>query len=297
MKLYTERKANDYERIVDIYIDKSENSLPYINDTSTCKLIILKKGTISFCINDSFDGEIPSPSAIFLSNTDKFLIHNCKFKATTIYFKPSVINDSFEYDNLTDNGENYDTMYATTIHQDYLLIRNFLKKESHPIKSTRLSDDSLLNITRLIRQMEKELSVQYDGFWPCRSRSYFIELLFTINFCYSTNPYTLESYSKLTTQIIDYLNQHISDIITLDTLTNQFHINRNTLNDLFIQETGMTCLSFLLSLRMDLAKLWLRETEIPIAEIAQRLSYLDSNYFTKVFRKSCGCSPSEYRNQ
>ena len=66
---------------------------------------------------------------------------------------------------------------------------------------------------------------------------------------------------------------------------------------MFFKDTGKTCLNYLLSIRMDLAKLWLKETEIPISEIAERLDYLDNNYFTKVFRKHCGCSPTEYRNQ
>lgn len=296
MKLYTERKENDYERIVDIFIDKSENDLPYINDDSTCKLIILKKGNISFIINKNFSSSISAPAAIFLSNTDIFEVTgSSKYKATTVYFKPAVINDIFDYTRL--ENDEFENQYSTTLHQDYLIIRNFIKKDSYPIKSINLSDDSLLNITHIINQMENELSVQYDGYWPCRSRSYFIELLFLINFCYTNDPYTLESFSPLTSQIIDYLNQHIAEKITLDTLTNEFHINRNILNNMFFKDTGKTCLNYLLSIRMDLAKLWLKETEIPISEIAERLGYLDNNYFTKVFRKHCGCSPTEYRNQ
>lgn len=46
---------------------------------------------------------------------------------------------------------------------------------------------------------------------------------------------------------------------------------------------------------MELAQLWLAETELPIAEIGRRLGYDDQNYFAKVFRKETGVSPSDYR--
>ena len=293
MKLYTERKENDYKRIVDIYIDKSENDLAYINDSTTCKLVIIKKGSVSYGINGKSSDRVNAPAAVFLSNTDSFLISHSKFKATTVYFKPSLINDIFTYDRI-EAGE-FEDKHNTTIYQDYLIIRNFLKKDGYPIKTMILSDDSLLGITYLIDQMETELSEQYDGYWPCRSRSFFIELLFQINFCYTNNPYTLETKNPLTSQVIEYLNRHIGDKLTLEILTKEFHINRNILNQMFLKDTGMTCLNYLLSLRIDLAKLWLKETEIPINEIAQRLGYFDNNYFAKVFKKSIGCSPTEYR--
>ena len=96
-------------------------------------------------------------------------------------------------------------------------------------------------------------------------------------------------------KIVEYLNEHIEEHLTLDTLTKEFSINRNKLNELFMKQASMTALNYLLNLRIDLAKLLLTKTEIPINEISSRVGYPDSNYFTKVFNKNTGKTPSEYR--
>lgn len=294
MRLYTERKENDYERIVDIYVDKANDEIPFLDDRDTCKLIIIRSGSITL------QGEkilnIKAPAVLFLSNEDLVSVKKTtKFSSTIVYLKPTVINDVLTYDKLH-NGE-FEHEYGTTSYQDYLVVRNFFVKDDKMIKYLELTDESLAKITGLIEKMNKELSEQYDGYWPCRSRSYLIEILFFVNFCFANNPHAMENDMKFTAVVIEYLNQHIEDKIELKNLTNHFHVNRNFLNKAFLDEYGMTCLNYLLKLRIDLAKMWLSETEIPIAEIGRRLGYVDNNYFTKVFRKECGMSPIAYRQQ
>lgn len=64
---------------------------------------------------------------------------------------------------------------------------------------------------------------------------------------------------------------------------------------LFKEETGKTIREYQRALRIRKAKQLLKETDKPIAEIAQITGFLDVFYFSKIFRKEHGCSPSEYR--
>jgi len=296
-ELFTRRIQTDYEQIVDLFITHTSNSIPDINDSTTCKLVILNKGTLSLSKAESDKTNtitIKSPAAIFLSNQESIQIGNeCTFNASTIFFKPTTVNESFHYERIYNNE--FEGLYGTIIYQDYLNIRNFVMKDDTILKCCHLSDSSLINISDLIQKMEHELHVQYDDFWPCRSRSYFLEILFFLNFCYTNNPYTLETNSGFVTSVIEYFNKHIDERITLDTLTSTFHVNRNYLNQAFTKDTGLTSLAYLLKLRMDLAKIWLTKTEIPVQEIARRLSYYDQNYFSKTFKKETGQTPSQYR--
>ena len=57
----------------------------------------------------------------------------------------------------------------------------------------------------------------------------------------------------------------------------------------------MTCLNYLLNLRMDLAKILLTKTELPISEIGARVGFPDPNYFAKIFRRETGVTPSRFR--
>lgn len=56
-------------------------------------------------------------------------------------------------------------------------------------------------------------------------------------------------------------------------------------------------INYLTKIRIDRAKLLLKDISFNIKEIGKSVGYADSNYFTKVFKRSIGMSPSEYRNR
>ena len=56
-------------------------------------------------------------------------------------------------------------------------------------------------------------------------------------------------------------------------------------------------INYLTKIRIDRAKLLLKDISFNIKEVGKSVGYADSNYFTKVFKRSVGMSPSEYRNR
>ena len=56
-------------------------------------------------------------------------------------------------------------------------------------------------------------------------------------------------------------------------------------------------INYLTKIRIDRAKLLLKDISFNIKEVGKSVGYADSNYFTKVFKRSTGMSPSEYRNR
>lgn len=56
-------------------------------------------------------------------------------------------------------------------------------------------------------------------------------------------------------------------------------------------------INYLTKIRMDRAKLLLKDVSFNIKEVGKSVGYADSNYFTKVFKRSVGMSPSEYRSK
>ena len=59
--------------------------------------------------------------------------------------------------------------------------------------------------------------------------------------------------------------------------------------------TGRTFLEFITAYRMERAKQRLTSTELTVSEVGRAVGYPDPNYFTKVFKKYEGCTPSAYR--
>jgi AraC family L-rhamnose operon regulatory protein RhaS len=106
---------------------------------------------------------------------------------------------------------------------------------------------------------------------------------------------TLTKASGDVADIILYLHAHYQRRITLDELTCTFHVNRTTLTERFREATGLPVITYLIQLRVRLAALMLRDTELSVTEILHRVGFNDHTHFGRTFRKHTGYSPSEYR--
>ncbi|MNN31836.1 Xylose operon regulatory protein [compost metagenome] len=112
----------------------------------------------------------------------------------------------------------------------------------------------------------------------------------------STN--TVDSWTQEEIKpIVQFLHTNYRQKIKVEDITRAFHTNKTTLNHEFKQAVGHTMMSYLNSIRMQMAGSMLRNTTLPISEIMQMVGFQDSAHFIRNFRKYSGCTPSEYRTQ
>ena len=297
MNLYTKSYDPNWGRIVEMVVEKNSKLAENLKDKTVFKLILHEKGEIKLN-NNGNSYTIKDPSLIFLSDKDYPDIKVVgKASDTVLYFKPSVLRDEFTLSAL--HGEKYETAFGTAVYQDYYLVRYFIKAEKFEERIIPLSAWELGRAKGLLDSINAELITQYDGFWPCRSRSFLMELLFFTQFLCQTfegNNKVLYEDDTNFSLITEYLNEHYNDEISLESITKKFNINRNKLNNIFLNKTSKTCLNYLMDLRIDMAKIILANTELPVSEVAGRVGYSDSNYFTKIFKKMTGSTPSAFRN-
>ena len=97
------------------------------------------------------------------------------------------------------------------------------------------------------------------------------------------------------TGITRYLQEHLAEDISLSVLAEQFHLNGQYISQLFKSEIGVNFLAYLTNIRMEKAKKLLLSTSLSVAEVADQSGYGDYRVFTKVFKKSEGVTPSQYR--
>ena len=95
--------------------------------------------------------------------------------------------------------------------------------------------------------------------------------------------------------ITRYLQEHLEEDVSLSVLTETFHLNPQYISQLFKNEIGVGFLSYLTGIRMEKAKKLLLSTSLSVAEVAGQVGYGDYRVFTKVFKKSEGVTPSQYR--
>ena len=97
------------------------------------------------------------------------------------------------------------------------------------------------------------------------------------------------------TGITRYLQEHLAEEVSLSVLADEFHLNPQYISQLFKNEIGVGFLAYLTNIRMEKAKKLLLSTSCSVAEVAEQSGYGDYRVFTKVFKKSEGVTPSQYR--
>lgn len=96
-------------------------------------------------------------------------------------------------------------------------------------------------------------------------------------------------------QIKEYLDENYTQKITLDDLSAKFYINKYYLLELFKQHYGMGVNEYMIHMRITKAKRLLRFTDKTVEEIAFDCGMNSLHYFSRIFKKIEGISPSEYR--
>jgi len=276
-----------------LYLEKNEEFT--CSNHSMFRLIFIYEGTGILKMNDNRI-LFMAPTVLCLNEKDTLTVeqfHNVKAK--TIYFAPMVINNIFTLEKLSENPEDL----SQTEFADYCLLSPFLIGPLRRGEIIQIGLTAEKRIMGFLDRLGNELDTLDNSFWRCRSRSIIYEILSFLQYLYTemeidNNYKVLESENEID-KVILYIHANYEQRITLNHLTEQFHINRTTLSEEFTKVTGMSVIDYLIKLRIKIASIFLSQTAIPISEILYRTGFNDSTHFGKMFRKHTGFSPSQYR--
>lgn len=97
-------------------------------------------------------------------------------------------------------------------------------------------------------------------------------------------------------ELKQYIEQNfMNPELSLDHLGQQFRMNGKYISYVFKEEFGEKFIDFLTQIRMRQAQQWLCETDWPIQDISEKVGYVNSISFRRVFKKHAGVSPGDYR--
>lgn len=101
---------------------------------------------------------------------------------------------------------------------------------------------------------------------------------------------------KLTEQAKAYINEHyMENDLSADTLCRHLNVSAAYFSTIFKKEVGQSFVAYLTKVRLEHAVELLRTTEDKTYVIAEEVGYTEPNYFSYVFKKEYGISPSKYR--
>ncbi|MBR3574348.1 MAG: response regulator [Lachnospiraceae bacterium] len=104
--------------------------------------------------------------------------------------------------------------------------------------------------------------------------------------------------SKVISDAKLYMSEHFTDPnLMLQDVAKSVNMSNSRFSTVFSQQNGQTFTEYLISLRLGKAKEMLRTTGVKSTQIARECGYNDSHYFSYIFKKNVGITPSEYRAQ
>jgi two-component system response regulator YesN len=107
-------------------------------------------------------------------------------------------------------------------------------------------------------------------------------------------PYVPENEDRFN-HILSYIKSNYQKKLSLPELAEQFAFNKNYICYLFKKFTGSTFSNYIISLRIEKSKRLLEATSLPLRIIAEETGFMDSYYFSRVFKSVCGIPPHKYR--
>ncbi len=101
--------------------------------------------------------------------------------------------------------------------------------------------------------------------------------------------------SDIINKVKDYILTHISEPLSLPQISSHVFLSPNYCNSIFKRQTGRTITSYVIWLKMERAKDYLLNTDIPLTEISSLLGYSHYSYFSRLFKQIMKISPGKMR--
>lgn len=113
--------------------------------------------------------------------------------------------------------------------------------------------------------------------------------------CHYLNSHQKNYKNRLVTQVKKYIDNHISERLTLSDVASEFGITPNYLSLLFKKHSEAGFSEYITFQKIACAKTLMESGNLKVYEIADKLGFESAFYFSKVFKKVEGCSPRDYK--
>lgn len=117
------------------------------------------------------------------------------------------------------------------------------------------------------------------------------------DYCEFVHKYSITSYSNTMKEIIKFVTDHLTVDLTLKDIAEKFDMHPVHLARKFKQETGITYVSYMNNQRIFLAQYLFHLQTYELSDVAYLAGFNSHSYFTKVFKKITGLTPTKYIKQ
>lgn len=244
-------------------------------------VIVLEGSALQIVENDAYP--ITKGDVFVL---DKYTHHSYEnadnLKICNIMFRPEVI------------FENLHHIRQSSGFQALFILEPYYAQQHQFCSRLRLNPEDFTSIQKLLAEMIYEHTQKKES-WQTLLYAKFLQLCTILSRLYQ--DYGEDHASdvvKLATSVAYIEKNYCSDIILAD-LARMTGYSERQFNRLFQSAFSMSPSMYVTNLRLQKAQLLLKNSNLPVGEISWNCGYPDQNYFSRIFKKYIGLTPTEYR--
>ena len=108
-------------------------------------------------------------------------------------------------------------------------------------------------------------------------------------------PRTVQTSNPYIEKALVYIDSHLIQPMSVSEIAGSVHLNEQYFMRLFKKETGSSILQYITSQRLALSIEYLKETDLPVTEVALNSGFDNYSYFNRIFKRFTGETPSKFR--
>ncbi|OIJ22255.1 DNA-binding response regulator [Anaerobacillus alkalidiazotrophicus] len=235
----------------------------------------------------------------------KFYFPDCSFFINKDLPQPTPRYEKFNLDWFTSEfkRENFDSALRY-LEEHVLTLSTCYTTDIYEFKS--FFNNIIFNITILLSNMEYEIQeldkAKYTYFRSIDESENASEVLnhwnkFLLNAKQHITSCKSKAWNPNIKKLMQYIANHYAEPITLTEVAKHFHFNPSYLSNYFTTHNKESFTEYLNKIRIEEASKLLKQNTAAISEIGSMVGYSDHSYFCKVFKKTMGISPSQYRRE
>lgn len=246
------------------------------------ELVIVLSGSATHIVNDESYPISRGDVFVVGGNTAHSYVDISDFHIYNIMFRPESVNFS-----------QYDITKSIGFHALFMVEPHFNRQHGFKNK-LKLSPADFVIVKELADRMHDEYHAHNDGSETIVGAMFLI-LAVTLSRLYSFDDKSTKNNVINIAKTASYIENHFSEELSIAALADLVHYSERHFARLFKETYNMTPVDYILSLRIKHACTLLSDTDLPISEISLQSGYSDNNYFSRVFKKKIGVTPSQYR--
>ena len=176
------------------------------------------------------------------------------------------------------------------------IISVFVTKPGDHNHRIELPEKTGLYVYQCMLELEREYKNK-DAYWDMivgsDLRRMFVRLFRDCRNQFSEKP--IDASAAIGYKVLHYLDEHFCEDLSVGMVADKLYLSKHYIAHAFHDLTGYSIIDYTIMLRINRAKAMLMESSLNISEIAVSCGYTDFTYFTKLFKKNTGKTPSRFR--